>query len=125
MSFDWIEYLGLARELAGQTTAPPTQEAKLRSAISRAYYAAFCKARNHLRDKQGVLIPPTGEAHKIVWRQFKNSPNKSRKRIGENLRRLLNDRRQADYEDIVSNLPVLTHKALTRAAQVISALGKL
>ncbi|HXF05948.1 MAG TPA: HEPN domain-containing protein [Blastocatellia bacterium] len=125
MSFDWLEYLDLARELAGQTTAASTQEAKWRSAISRAYYAAFCKARNCLRDKQGLSIPRTGQAHRIVWRQFKNSPDKSRKRIGENLRRLLNDRRQTDYEDVVSNLPVLTHKAVTRASEVVSVLGKL
>jgi uncharacterized protein (UPF0332 family) len=125
MSFEWADYLDLARELAGQPTAHSILEAKLRSAISRAYYAAFCKARNHLRDKQGFFIPPTGEAHKIVWRRFRNSPDKSRKRIGENLRRLLHDRRQADYEDVVNNLPTLTHKALARANQVISSLGKL
>ena len=39
MSFDWSEYLDLARELA------KFSEAGQRSAISRAYYAAFCTAR--------------------------------------------------------------------------------
>lgn len=82
MSFDWSEYLLVARELADQTTASSRtrrkikekffhgisrvyhaafrkaqkrslDEAKLRCAISRAYYGAFRKARNHLRDKDG------------------------------------------------------------------------
>ena len=44
MSFDWSEYLNLAQELAGQATGPSSQEAKLRSAVSRAYYAAFYAA---------------------------------------------------------------------------------
>lgn len=47
MNFDWEEYFNLAKELAGTT-----EEAKLRSAVSRAYYSAFCLARNYLRDIQ-------------------------------------------------------------------------
>ena len=47
MKFDWEEYFNLAQELAGTN-----EEAKLRSAVSRAYYSAFCLARNYLRDIQ-------------------------------------------------------------------------
>jgi hypothetical protein len=32
MTFEWSEYLNLARELAGKATAPANQEAKLRTA---------------------------------------------------------------------------------------------
>jgi len=49
MSFDWNEYYQLSRELAGLATGIATEEAKMRSAISRAYYAAFCKARDYLQ----------------------------------------------------------------------------
>jgi len=45
MSFDWSEYLDIARELAGQATASSSAEAKKRCAISRAYYAAFCSGQ--------------------------------------------------------------------------------
>ena len=51
--FDWEHYLNLAYELAG--TSPPSvpdAEAKSRAAISRAYYAAFCHARNYLKTKR-------------------------------------------------------------------------
>jgi len=64
MTFDWSEYLKLAQELAGQTVSPANEEAKLRSSVSRAYYAAFCKARNYLRDIEGCSIPSTPEAHR-------------------------------------------------------------
>ncbi|MEG4171823.1 MULTISPECIES: hypothetical protein [unclassified Microcoleus] len=47
MKFDWEEYFNLAKELA-----ETTEEAKLRSAVSRAYYSVFCLARNYLRDIQ-------------------------------------------------------------------------
>jgi uncharacterized protein (UPF0332 family) len=49
MMFDWSDYLDLANELAGDIASQTTEEAKLRSSVSRAYYAAFCKARNYLR----------------------------------------------------------------------------
>ena len=37
----------------------------------------------------------------------------------------IDDRRQADYDDVVRNSFALTRKALTRATQVIAALSKL
>jgi len=76
MNFDWSEYSNIASELAGQATASSSAEAKKRGAISRAYYAAFCSARNHLRDKEHDRnIPVGGEAHGYVRKQFKTSKN--------------------------------------------------
>ncbi len=125
MSFDWTEYLALAQDLAGQRVTPPTVEAKLRSAISRAYYAAFCKARNHLRDREGHLIPDTGKAHGIVSDLFQRSPHRPRKKIGANLNRLRENRRKADYDDFIRNLPNITSKALRQSEQIVTELGKL
>jgi uncharacterized protein (UPF0332 family) len=84
MSFDWLQYLNVARELAGTATTPANQEAKLRAAISRAYYAAFINARNHLRDKEGILIPKTSVAHKYVSDRFESSPDAVRQSLGKN-----------------------------------------
>jgi len=125
MSFDWTEYLNLAQDLAGQKVAPPTKEAKSRSAISRAYYAAFCKARNHLRDKEGCLIPCTGDAHRIVRDTFKDSPDSRRKKIGVNLNRLREDRRKADYDDSMKSLPDITRIALIKSDQIVTELDRL
>lgn len=41
MSFDWIDYLSFATELLSDPDTPGPPEAALRSAASRAYYAAF------------------------------------------------------------------------------------
>jgi hypothetical protein len=46
MSFDWADYLKLAEALTQAPTVPGPEEAALRAAMSRAYYAAFCSARN-------------------------------------------------------------------------------
>jgi len=124
MSFDWSEYLNLAQELAGQAVGLSCQEAKSRSAISRAYYAAYCKARNHLRS-EGHAIPRGGQAHTYVRDQFKNSPYKVRKGVGAHLNRLRKDRNQADYDDTVTRLSAKTKKALRLAKVVISKLSSL
>ena len=60
MAFDWEDYLSLAKELASRA-----DEAALRSAASRAYYAVFCKARNNLR-REGATIPRFSP-HDLVW----------------------------------------------------------
>lgn len=125
MNFNWGDFLTSAQELVAQPPSIPNQEARLRSAISRAYYASFCKARNVLRDKQQIQIQLTGEAHRIVWSHFKNRPQTAHKKIGENLRRLLHDRRCADYDDVILNLPMLVNKALLRARENASALDHI
>lgn len=61
MSFNWSEFLGLAQELAGHEAQPYGEEATSRAAISRAYYAALCSARNHLRDV--ASLPPRYAFH--------------------------------------------------------------
>ncbi|KPJ64922.1 hypothetical protein AMJ44_11920 [candidate division WOR-1 bacterium DG_54_3] len=97
MKFNWCAYLDLAEELAGKAVLS-SQEARFRSAVSRAYYGVFCLARNHLK-KQGCPIPETGEAHKIVPKIFRDKKDRLCKRISSHLDRLRRDRRDADYED--------------------------
>ncbi len=62
MTFDWSQYLNLAKEFLCQPTPPANQEAKMRSAISRAYYAAFISARNYLPETEEHSIPKTADA---------------------------------------------------------------
>ncbi len=125
MSFDWLAYLNLAQELAGQATSRSNREAKLRSAISRAYYSVFCQARNHLRDKEGHSIPFGMNPHEYVRDQFVKSADKARKGVGVNLNRLRIDRNKADYDDTVAGLSATTKKSLRRAKQIISQLRSL
>jgi uncharacterized protein (UPF0332 family) len=122
MTFDWSEYLKLAQELAGDVASSPNEEAKLRSSVSRAYYAAFCKARNHLRDIDDHQIPKRGNVHKYVRDQFKDSPDNVRKKIGNDLDRLRIHRNKADYDDVVTGLPKLATATLKSTHNVISTL---
>nr|QNO49446.1 hypothetical protein OCBBGKCP_00003 [Methanosarcinales archaeon ANME-2c ERB4] len=130
MTFDWSEYLKLAQELAGDDVSSPGEEAKLRSSVSRAYYAAFCKARNHLRDideHKKILseIPPKVNVHIYVRNQFKNNTDESYKKIGGDLDRLRLFRNAADYDDFVSGLESTTVMSLKLTRSVISTLNTL
>jgi len=124
MMFDWSDYLDLAKELAGQTAGQATEEAKLRSSVSRACYAAFCRARNYLRD-ECCSIPLTGKAHLIVRDEFKLSTDKQHRKIGQNLDRLRIDRNKVDYDDSVTGLASMVTMDLTMALKVISTLNTL
>jgi len=126
MSFDWFEYLDIARELAEQATATPSDEAKKRAAISRAYYAAFCSARNYLRDvERDQNIPVGGDVHGYVRNQFKTSKDKVRREIGEDLARLVAKRNRADYDDTMERLNGDTYLAISWSQEVLSDLSQL
>ena len=125
MIFDWSQYLNVARELAGYTTTPANQEAKLRAAISRAYYAAFINARNYLRDREGHSIPRTSAAHGYVSDQFDLSSDPVRQLIADDLVKLRLYRNQADYVDIFPGLSSITLVALKLSEDVISTLTNL
>ncbi|WP_449416562.1 HEPN domain-containing protein [Phormidium nigroviride] len=125
MTFNWSQYLTLAKELIGQSPSPASEEAKRRSAISRAYYAAFISARNYLQEREGYSIPKTVDAHKYVREQFKQSADPVRQDIGRKLEMLRKDRNQSDYKNTVSELLRKSKIAVKRSQQVISKLSNL
>lgn len=105
MSFDWSEYLTLAHGLLDPHTDIATLEARCRAAISRAYYAAFGKAKNYLRDvAKDREIPSSGRVHEYVIRQFLSNADSTHKKIGEILRDLRRRRNMADYDDDIANI---------------------
>ena len=132
MRFEWSEYLNLAQELAATNSdSSANREAKLRSAISRAYYSTFCLARNYLRDieKDPRLFRKNRDIneHQYVAKEFIDHPtkNKNMVKIGENLSRLREFRNKADYEDTMFNLQREARNALMLAENIISALSNL
>jgi hypothetical protein len=48
--FEWKDYLELTRFLQQEAEKTDNPERFLRTALSRAYYGAFCHARNYARD---------------------------------------------------------------------------
>ena len=63
MGFDWREYLILAQFLQGHSEIKYSEEAARRAAVSRAYYAAYCHARNYARDKLNFVPERKGIDH--------------------------------------------------------------
>ena len=123
MSFDWSEYLTLAQELTSASTSSPIQKAHLRAAISRAYYAAFCKARNYLLNKDGYVTPRNTNAHQDIITKFEGSGDMGRRKVGTLLRSLRVLRNIVDYEEIFSgNQLGRTQGVLLNAGQVIRLL---
>jgi uncharacterized protein (UPF0332 family) len=120
MVFDWAEYLTLAEELAMRHD----DEAALRSAVSRAYYAAFCQARNRLR-QEGVDIPKTGAAHRVVWSTYRGATEALRRQIGNAGDRLRRSRNKADYDDEVPRLATVVEDALAKAKRLVESLENL
>jgi uncharacterized protein (UPF0332 family) len=126
MSFNWRDFLTLARELVGRKVQPyNSREAKARSAISRAYYAAFIEARNFLRDKEGKEASSSDHPHAFVINQFINDSNAVRKQIGRDLDELRRYRRYADYQDVLYYIPDRVKDSLQLSQRIISNLDRL
>lgn len=120
MPFDWGEYLALAEALA-QGRTPTNQEAVLRSVISRAYYAAYCYARNHARDLQGFAPDATGDDHQRVRDHYRSCGMND---VARKLTQLRQWRNGCDYLDTVYNLPFVSSQALIQAQDIFTSLSK-
>lgn len=114
--FDWTNYLVLAKELGNRQ-----DEASLRSAISRAYYSAFCNARNRL-GQQGVTVPKTGDVHKWVWDQYRLSGTQLLQSVGIEGDRLRKVRNTADYADDFPKLASVVRTSIIRATRLLELL---
>lgn len=131
MTFDWEDYLRLAEALLRERSRLSLEEACLRSAISRAYYAAFVRARNFATDRDGFIPSHTGADHRRVNKHFKSSPDRMRRQIGTNLNRIRGCRASADYEDIFGNpgqpmsLLDAAEASLTWARDVLKTLSSM
>jgi len=126
MSFDGADFLTLADALVCDPNSPGPEEASLRSAISRAYYAAFLVARNFGRDRLEFTPTGTGRDHWIVMNHFRSSPDRIRRKIGLDLDRLYDYRTSADYDDILAGRPVaLAQSSVAIAHNVLAALASL
>lgn len=130
VNFSWPEYLNVAKHLSGKSCVTIT-EARLRSSIGRAYYAAFCEARNYLRDVDhdpnlSTSNPQRNKTHWYVIRSFRNSTDPQRRQVAKLLSLLRDRRNEADYQDIFhGNLPKDVALALQRSQQIISMLSNI
>ncbi|ACK73741.1 conserved hypothetical protein (plasmid) [Gloeothece citriformis PCC 7424] len=124
MTFNWEDYLTLATELFGESSTSSIQEARFRSAISRAYYAAFNQARIFLESRDKVIIPSVN-VHKYVISQFQTSLDNRRHKIGNCLLVLRVYRNQADYDPDIIIKNETCQEALVLARRIILSLDNL
>ncbi len=130
----------MANELAKATD----NEAYLRSSISRAYYAAFCNARNFMVNNDKNQMPDRDERgmseHTYLILYFKGVFSKGMKKskkgsrtrgpryqIGEDLSSMRDDRESVDYFNYVNNKVLLkstVEDVLIRSERVVSYTEK-
>lgn len=130
MPFDWTDYLVLARSLNGEKEITCSEESQHRSAVSRAYYAAFCSARNYARDHYGFEPRYVADDHVNLQREYKNAARDldgERKEqillIASQLEHLRTWRNRCDYDDDHPNLPVTVRSAIREAQRLIEVLS--
>ncbi len=121
MLFNWEQYLSLAQELRQRTES---DQAAMRSAVSRAYYAAFNKAADRM-EAEGEPRPTSGDSHRIVWEYYKKRPDRFRRQIGEDGQRLKRQRIEADYRGGVNIRSAQVEDCLIKAGRVLDRLTKL
>ncbi|MDF9540338.1 hypothetical protein P5750_08695 [Bacillus cereus] len=116
--FNWSDFLTLAEELSERQDEPSK-----RSAISRAYYSAFCNAREYLAQKE-FKYTSKDRAHETVWKTFDRLGPQGKKISiqGDRLKRM---RVRADYENQCKNLNTLTKQALLEANSICNSINTL
>ena len=116
--FDWADYLALASELAKRSE----DEAAMRSAVSRAYYAVFGRARERLRAEG--LAAPRRATHRFVWDAYQQAREPHRRQVGAAGDRLRKYREGADYEGLLPGLPLITRRSIEIARELLSLLER-
>jgi len=121
MKFDWVDYLLVCTVLRSLVTIKGTTEAPLRSAVSRAYYAAFGYSRNYACDYLGFRSWESAEDHKRLTSHLKG---KRRAGIAKELDELRQWRNESDYVDDLKTLDLqaLADWAQDTAEHIIKAL---
>ena len=124
MSFDWEHYLEVADEcVRDSSNNPKYREAYLRAAVSRAYYAVFCKTRYLLMRISRYMPSKDENAHQdLIYELTKDSEDKALMKIG---RFLIHWRRVRNYADYDNSFLDADTKALTIIAQARDVMKSL
>src|SRR5437867_1172007 len=101
MPFDWENYLVIARELRDQVRGSQgntKSEALKRTAISRAYYAAYHFAEDFAQTSLSY-IPTTKDAHTSLREHYRRQfGNVNHQDVRPTLARLHRARKKSDYD---------------------------
>lgn len=120
---DWKGYYRLAKRLNNMTGVTGAK----RSAVSRAYYAAFMTAFSNIssttydalfrREMGNRKVRPH---HKLVADFYKSSTNPREQKIGNDLSMMHKYRCQCDYDEKIENQLKITDLTLITAKDVLN-----
>src|SRR5690242_6109015 len=112
MAFKWTEFLELAHFVQDSAAAGRVAvEGALRTAVGRAYYAAFGVARSQAQ--AGGFIPfESAEDHLLLREHFERT---GRRDIARQLARLRQWRNQADYQSDAGNIAMMAKESIAEA----------
>lgn len=105
--FNWDDYLQLAEELHEQEDSNP-QEAEERSAISRAYYAAFHDA---LQYAPARIQETRSKKHQKLIDYYEGRRTQEEQEVGRLLESLRDNRNAADYDTDIGGPGQCVYKA--------------
>jgi hypothetical protein len=120
VQFEWRDFLSVASFLNREVEKSTVPEAFARCVVSRAYYAAFCHARNYARENYGYK--PTRDAHDHERVQAHYDANRQCA-VANQLDDLRKWRNMCDYQDSVPSVLGFPAKALKAAQKVLDALA--
>jgi len=120
VSFNWSDYLALAVQL--HTVPLISQEASDRTAISRAYYAAFNLTADRLGTKGEWRRAHGPQDHKELADLVKRYGRTTKGRVGHTLERLYYNRCKADYDGDIEQPSKLAEASILMAKEITASL---
>jgi len=125
MAFDSEKLLEVARVLLSESLATVDTEARYRSAIGRAYYAVFLRAR-FIVERDGGRVRGAGEnSHNDVWDFLEADTGGNGISLCLQGKRLKQKRQQADYRLDLTVRISDANRAIVDAEQLLADLDAL
>ncbi len=126
--FEWHEYLEFADALYNGEQGAFGQELRHRNSVSRAYYGAYCMARNFCHRKKIFYPKGAVEDHGDLIDTCKKHANYDLKEVGKSLEWLRWRRNDCDYLNdlndsrLIKKLEDTADQALERAFEISNEL---
>jgi len=113
MSFDWVKFIKLAENLHLQNT-----EECFRTAVSRAYFGAFCLIRNY----KGYKEYTEPDVHYKVIKSLKTSASLKEKEMGKLIDDLRRHRNLADYDEEKEVNGEISERCILKANKILEMM---